>query len=136
MAQVEQKLNQEDMWDIPIPVPCLCEQERIADYITVIDCSINYNMRQLETLQDLKTACCNSSSYKELLYKSEFGRRDGLKHSYLRNMKVNQPKCSPIRFCSASLLELYLDIRYIIPADCSKCSSLFNGFPRRLKIKK
>ena len=49
------KLNQEDMWDIPIPVPCLCEQERIADFITAIDCSINDNVKQLETLQDLKT---------------------------------------------------------------------------------
>ena len=37
------KLNQEDMWDIPIPVPCLYEQEKIADFITAIDCSINDN---------------------------------------------------------------------------------------------
>ena len=50
------KLNQEDMWDIPIPVPCLYEQEKIADFITAIDCSINDNVRQLETLQDLKTS--------------------------------------------------------------------------------
>ena len=50
------KLNQEDMWDIPIPVPCLYEQEKIADFITAIDCSITDNVRQLETLQDLKTS--------------------------------------------------------------------------------
>ena len=50
------KLNQEDMWDILIPVPCLCEQERIADFITLIDCSINDNVSQLKTLQDLKTS--------------------------------------------------------------------------------
>lgn len=49
------KLNQEDMWDIPIPVPCLREQERIADFMTAIDCSINDHERRLETLRDLKT---------------------------------------------------------------------------------
>ena len=49
------KLNQEDMWDIPIPVPCLREQERIADFMTAIDCSINDHERRLEMLRDLKT---------------------------------------------------------------------------------
>ena len=49
------KLNQEDMWDIPIPVPCLREQERIADFMTAIDCAINDHERRLETLRDLKT---------------------------------------------------------------------------------
>ena len=48
------KLNQEDMWDIPIPVPCLREQERIADFMTAIDCAINDHERRLETLRDLK----------------------------------------------------------------------------------
>ena len=49
------KLNQEDMWEIQIPIPCFCEQKKIADFITSFDCLINSAEQRFEMLQTLKT---------------------------------------------------------------------------------
>lgn len=71
--QVRGKLNQDDMNKIPVPVPSLPEQQKIASFLSSIDEKINLTDKKLGLLKQYKQGVMQQIFNQEIRFKDDNG---------------------------------------------------------------
>lgn len=68
------EISSKNLKKLPIPIPCLEEQQKIASFFSTLDQKIELNERKLEALERLKKGVMQKIFSQEIRFKDSFGK--------------------------------------------------------------